>query len=214
MSAKTQQESPAEIKAQIEAVKAASQERTLSRKEGNAITKSLLTPLIPIAGEDTDLAYRTDVALEAAEKAAREEEERRARIEADTYLYYVRCRKSHRGGMPPHGVYLTRNPGTGAVAMNEWYSRYKTKEQVIYDRQVVCQVCLWQSGERNMLNVNIGNDGTFTVDDRWLWRRPKDEARAKIEGDTRANEVAAKSSNEGRMESMQRAKDAGFEVAL
>jgi hypothetical protein len=57
-----------------------------------------------------------------------------------------------------------------------------------------------------------GKPGSFTVEPRWLWRRPRDTKRAQIEGETRANELASPIQNQGRSEASARAAAAGYEV--
>lgn len=199
-------------------------ERELSRKEGNALSRlttephpeDKLTGLIPMEGETLAGAYDTARLLEEAEQVRLAKAATQTEKEQEHYQYFVKCRRPHPPGYPSHGIYLTRNPKTGEVKPDEWLARYRAKDAagkpMPWYEQIVCQVCLWQYGERVPLDIRMTSQGCFTVAPRWLWRRPKDVKRAQIEGETRAEEGPYSGANVGRTEAVERAAKAGFEV--
>ena len=169
-----------------------------------------MLPLIPIEGENLEEAYNAEVQMEARSKEIEAEEKARREKSEGEYTFYVKCRKDH-GKYPPHGVYLTTNPGHDYVKPDQWYARYKERRDV-WREDIVCQVCLWQRGEYVNLDVIPGPKGTFKVNPRMLWRTPKDPKRRAIEGDTRAIEIGPASSNNERKAAQERAREAGLEV--
>jgi hypothetical protein len=124
----------------------------------------------------------------------------------------VKCRNTHPEGQPSHGVYLTINPENGTVQNDQWKSAYKPNAKSAWYEDILCQVCLRYYGQKVTLPVTLGKGGSFTVDQRWLWRRPKDPKRASIEGESRANPMGLNSQNNGREEANRRAAAAGYEV--
>lgn len=180
-------------------------------KQRLAEQQNRLTGLIPIDGEDASDAWDAEQMLEQARKEEEAARKARAEAEAGTYIYYVKCHQDH-GKHPPHGVYLDANPLGGDVPADGWRARYRPDRKQPWYEDIVCQVCLWQRGEMVPLEVAKTSKGRFTVNWRYLWRRPKDAKRAQIEGETLANEGPYTSTNAGRTEALERAKAAGYEV--
>ena len=175
---------------------------------------SRLTPLFPIDGENEMEAYNVESLLDKTAKEIKERTDAEKAKENEIYTFFVKCRVPHPEGQPSHGVYLKHNPETNPVSVNEWNAAYKPKHDQAWYEDVVCQVCLRYYGQRTKLPVTMiaGKPGSFTVEPRWLWRRPKDPKRAAIEGESRANQLASPIQNQGRTEASNRAAAAGFEV--
>lgn len=197
-------ESEPSIKEQVAQVKAMSARRAQEAKQ-----RDILIPP-PIEGETLEDAYNAEKQLE--ERARENEAAEKARREKETgqYKFYIKCRRDH-GKYAPHGVYLTVNPGHDYVKADQWFARYKAKNEV-WREDVVCQVCLMQSGEYVSLNVEHGPKGSFKVPSRWLWRSPVDPKRRELEGDTRAMDIGPASSNNERHLAQERSREAGLEV--
>lgn len=172
---------------------------------------SRLTGLIPIDGENLDDAYDADKQIEQARAETEEARVKRIAAESEAYQFYVKCREDH-GTYPPHGIYLDANPGPGEVPADGWRARYKPDRKTPWYEDVICQVCLWRFERMTPLPVVKTKKGRFTVAQRWLWRRPKDKQRLEIEGETRANELGAKSSNMERAAAQERSRAADLEV--
>mgnify|MGYP000848811316 CR=1 FL=1 len=185
-----------------------------SSRAAVAESTARLTPLFPIEGENEIEAYNVESLLEKTTKEIKERTEAEKAKENEIYTFFVKCRVPHPEGQPSHGVYLKSNPNRGVVGPNEWNSAYKPKHEAPWYEDVVCQVCLRYYGQRTTLPVSMvaGKPGSFTVEPRWLWRRPRDTKRAQIEGETRANELASPIQNQGRSEANARAAAAGYEV--
>lgn len=206
---------PGDNKAAAAQIKTMSQRRQAEKAQKQELER--VTGLIPIEGENLEDAYNADVMLEEARAAEVQASAEQKKKESDAYTYFVRCRKdhvdpkNHRKRLPPHGIYLDVNPGTGFVEPGQWVSRYKPDRKTPWYEDIVCQVCLWTTGEMVPLEVQKDKKGRFTVSPRQLWRRPKDAERLKLEGETRANEIGPKSCNMDREAAMKRAEDAGLE---
>ena len=185
-----------------------------SSRAAVAESTSRLTPLFPIDGENEVEAYNVESLLDKTAKEIKERTDAEKAKENEIYTFFVKCRVPHPEGQPSHGVYLKHNPSDGVIEPSEWNSAYKPKFESAWYEDVVCQVCLRYYGQRTKLPVVMiaNKPGSFTVDPRWLWRRPKDPKRAAIEGETRANELASPVQNQGRTEANNRAAAAGFEV--
>jgi hypothetical protein len=205
--------SPAELRMEAQA------EERKRRDEAGRVTT-----LVPVGPETVHDVSRADEMLSKASKDGADEAIKRAAAGAENYVFFVKCRISHGKDpqgrpLPQHGIYLLRNtndptdPRGRTVKQTEWYSRYKPKATDPWTGPVVCQVCLQQRGEEVELDVDMeGRRGEFSVRPRWLWRRPKDEARLRVEGETRANEVGIRSANMGREDASNRAIEAGMEA--
>jgi|LakMenEpi03Aug12_release.lakeMendotaPanAssembly.Ray.scaffolds.fasta_scaffold02209_8 hypothetical protein len=173
---------------------------------------NLLTPMFPIDGDNEKEVEAADVLLEEVYKQQRRRTEEEKDNENSIYHFFVKCRNQHPEGQPSHGVYLTLNPETGLVRSDQWKSAYKPNPKSAWYEDILCQVCLRYYGQKVELPVVVGAGGSFTVDQRWLWRRPKDPKRASIEGESRANPMGLPSQNNGRDEANRRAAAAGYEV--
>jgi hypothetical protein len=173
-----------------------------------------LTMLVPI-DEDVssdDIEADTQLKALAAERKAKAAEVKEKAD--DTYVYYVKCRKGHADEVPPHGIYLKKNPGLwGIVKMNEWRSRTKPRFETACFEPPFCQVCFMQTGERQTLDIEMipNTNGHFKVNPRWLYRYAKDVKRRGVEGEHRALSLGD-SRDQGRNEAMARAAAAGLEV--
>lgn len=207
-------------------------ERELSRKEGDALTRITTDPqpasipapapivrpagFILMEGETLEGAYDVDQMRDHADAAREAEAARRAKLEGETYRYFVKCRRPHPRGAYSHGIYLTRNPKQGEVKPHEWDARYRGRDAagnpLPWYETVICMVCLKEYGERVPLEVRMTGNGCFTVAPRWLWRKPLDPARAAIEGETRAEEGPYAGANVGRTEAVEKAVKAGYEA--
>lgn len=198
--------SPAELRAA---------EREAAQRKREAAAR--VVPLIPTEEGNVEDAYQTERALEEAARLEAEAKAATAQALEDTYQFFVKCRYPHgtdeKGrARPQHALYLKRNPGAGVVKANEWRATYKPTYDEPWLGEIVCQVCLRAFDAERVPDITVGKRGTFTVHDRWLWRHPKDLERLKAEGETRANDVQYASSNTGRAEASERAREAGLEV--
>ena len=173
---------------------------------------NLLTPMFPIDGDNEKEVEAADVLLEEVYKQQRLRTDEEKDKENSIYHFFVKCRNTHPEGQPSHGVYLTLNPESGTVQNDQWKSAYKPNPKSAWYEDILCQVCLRYYGQKTTLPVTLGRGGSFTVDQRWLWRRPKDPKRAAIEGESRANPMGLNSQNSGREEANRRAAAAGYEV--
>jgi len=175
---------------------------------------NLLTPMFPIDGDNEKEVEAADVLLEEVYKQQRRRTDEEKDKENSIYHFFVKCRNTHPEGQPSHGIYLTRNPEDGNVQPDEWKSAYKPNAKSAWYEDILCQVCLRYYGQKVVLPVAMvpGKPGSFSVDQRWLWRRPKDPKRAAIEGESRANPMGLPSQNNGRDEANRRAAAAGYEV--
>ena len=173
---------------------------------------NLLTPMFPIDGDNEKEVEAADVLLEEVYKQQRLRTDEEKDKENSIYHFFVKCRNTHPEGQPSHGVYLTLNPESGTVQNDQWKSAYKPNPKSAWYEDILCQVCLRYYGQKTTLPVTLGRGGSFTVDQRWLWRRPKDPKRAAIEGESRANPMGLNSQNNGREEANRRAAAAGYEV--
>jgi len=173
---------------------------------------NLLTPMFPIDGDNEKEVEAADVLLEEVYKQQRLRTDEEKDKENSIYHFFVKCRNTHPEGQPSHGVYLTLNPESGTVQNDQWKSAYKPNAKSAWYEDILCQVCLRYYGQKTTLPVTLGKGGSFTVDQRWLWRRPKDPKRAAIEGESRANPMGLNSQNNGREEANRRAAAAGYEV--
>ena len=173
---------------------------------------NLLTPMFPIDGDNEKEVEAADVLLEEVYKQQRLRTDEEKDKENSIYHFFVKCRNTHPEGQPSHGVYLTLNPESGTVQNDQWKSAYKPNAKSAWYEDILCQVCLRYYGQKTALPVALGKGGSFTVDQRWLWRRPKDPKRASIEGESRANPMGLQSQNNGREEANRRAAAAGYEV--
>lgn len=177
-----------------------------------------VTTLVPIDEDSVQDFVKADDHLARTQQEMLEAAKKRDEAEAKLYRFFVKCRYTHGKDaqgrpLPNHGIYLTRNPGSTLVRMNEWYSRYKPKPTDVYIGRIVCQVCLQHFQVERELDVDmVGNRGEFRVRPRWLWRRPNDAPRLRAEGEVRAVDVAISGSNQGRQEAADRAREAGLEV--
>ena len=185
-----------------------------SSRVAMAESTKLLTPLFPIEGQNEMEAYNVEALLDKTAKEIKARTDAEKAKENEIYLFFVKCRIPHPEGQPTHGVYLKYNADNTIVGPTDWNSAYKPKHEQPWYEDVVCQVCLRYYGQRTTLPVHMvpGKPGSFTVEPRWLWRRPKDTKRAEIEGETRANELASPVQNKGRDEANARAAAAGYEV--
>ena len=173
---------------------------------------NLLTPMFPIDGDNEKEVEAADVLLEEVYKQQRRRTEEEKDKENSIYHFFVKCRQMHPEGQPSHGIYLTLNPEGGSVKPDQWKSAYRPDPKSAWYEDILCQVCLRHYGQKVPLPVTATSGGAFTVDQRWLWRRPKDPKRAAIEGESRANPYGSPVQNQGRDEANRRAAAAGYEV--
>lgn len=171
------------------------------------------TRVTPMVTLEKIVEFDAEAIIEEARLARKAELDQQMAEANDAYQYYVKCRRGH-GDLPSHGIYLTRNPGPDAVKPSEWWAvGYKPKTTDTYFADgIMCQICLMHRGEKVMLDVDMDQRGWFTVRPRWLWRRPKDPKRARVEGETRASDLGPPAVNFGRREAMERSADAGLTV--
>lgn len=161
--------------------------------------------LIPVDGENAEEAWKAAASFEAAQKA---EEQIKAEAEQEDqrdYIYFMRCRTPIHtiGGRPapPHGVYFTRRPDS-VVSDEDWYSTYKPRTAAWRGQDVLCQACLKMNieGPRLEYEWQDRHKGLWIPAKRWVWKQPRDVARYKIEGMTRAFDLPYESSNSWRAE--------------
>lgn len=199
-------EDPAAMK---EKVKAAAAARSSEKSAG----AGLLTPLVPVVGheETFERAATADELLDNATTAAAELSAE-AKVKLDKqYQCFVKCRDhgSHPKNRPSHGLYLTSYPQQGLpVKFDGWYSNQKPNlKEPYYPLQVLCQVCAHDLGRNTPLPVRkLNAQGDIQIEDRFLWRRPRDNARARIEGETRVFPQSGQSQNRGRDEALARSR--------
>lgn len=179
------------------------------REEAKRTEASL--PFVPVDDETQKQAF--DAETQFAEAVRLTEEERAAldKKRAETYRYFIRCRRNHKR-MPPHGVYLKSLPEDGIVKSTDWYSRYK-KEGDQWLQPIVCQACLAERGEHVELNVvREGTLGAFRPNQRDVWKVAIDPVRRKVEGEIRAVLLGYEASNFEVREAEERVREAGMEV--
>lgn len=160
--------------------------------------------LIPVEGENAADAWNAAEQFELqtieTEKLAAENDE----LENKTYQFFLKCRTPVHmiGGrrFPPIGVYFTKKP-VKVVGPHDWYSSYKQRE-VVWAQDVVCQACLKAMNQRNRLHYEWQDTmaGLWIPDRRWVWKVPKDPARFRLEGMTRAFDLPHVAANSWREE--------------
>lgn len=199
-----------------EQVKAAVAQAAAQRQAKKAV-EAPMAPMIPMTGDVAGIeaaASAEAMLLQMDATAGAIDDERWEKLNA-TYHVFVKCRNSHKPGRVAHAIYLTEYPRSTTIPHDKWYAR-KVKEDAkapYYQPKVYCQACLLDEITMPVDAARpISAVGDLQVDPRWLWRRPKDPARAKVEGETRVFGSSLESQNIGRREALARAQKAGYEV--
>lgn len=199
-----------------EEVKAVVAQAAATRQAKKAV-EAPMAPLIPMTGDVAGIeeaANAEALLLQMDASLGVVDDDRWAKLNA-TYHVFVKCRNTHKVGRSPHAIYLTEYPRSTSVPYTNWYAR-RVKEDPkapYYQLKVLCQACLLDEQTMPLDAARIVSPvGDLEVDPRWLWRRPKDPARAKVEGETRVFGSSLESQNIGRREALARAAKAGFEV--
>lgn len=177
------------------------------RQAAKSATESRLTAIVPMPDDDQQAAEAMRVDDLLSEIAAQIEpvEETTLKQLDEVYLVFVKCRNTHRHGQPAHGLYLKSYPTSLEVDWDQWRTRYKTPfEKPYYQLEVPCQVCAMNDLIVPLPVSKTSDRGDIRVEPRWLWRRPKDPARAAIEGETRVFSLSHSTSNMGRDEALAR----------
>lgn len=179
-----------------------------------------IVPMFEIEG-DEDLVAAAD-AFEKAQAEMQKAKDARMAAKSEfldaEYIYYIKCRHPHPEGMSQHGIYLKGYPHTNTVQGDEWKAGYKQKfENLHHGDNVPCQMCLRYLGITTPLAVTVVKKagviaGTFELDPRWLWKRPKDPKRLAIENETRVRQMNYGTGNIGLAEAEARAKAAQLKV--
>jgi hypothetical protein len=161
--------------------------------------------LIPVEGENAEAAWSAAEWLSKARADEAKIVEDRALEDEKAYQYFLKCRNAvHTVGAlpaPPHGIYFTKRPD-GIVGDRDWFSTYKKRDAAWRGQEILCQVCLKMGieGARLHYEWQDQNRGLFIPEKRWIWKLPKDLARYKVEGMTRAFDLPSESSNRWRAE--------------
>lgn len=179
-----------------------------------------IVPMFDIEG-DADLVAAAD-AFEKAQAEMRKAAEARMAAKSEfldaEYVYYIKCRQIHPDGMSQHGAYLKGYPHSNLVRGDEWKAGYKPKlEEPWHGETVPCQICLRYYGRQVPLDVTIVKKpglppGSFEVEPRWLWKRPKNPKRLAIENETRVRQMGYNTGNLGLAEAEARSKAEGLKV--
>lgn len=161
--------------------------------------------IVPMPETEGFVGHDAEQHLQLATHIATQDEEKRAKLEEELYLFYQKCEHGH------HGFYYTKKPVIGfPIGDDDWYSRYKPKGQV-YRGWIMCQVCSMQN-RRTPLHVVVNIDGSFSPDVEHIWRVPKDRQRAMFEGESRAFDCRLPGQNAWREEHNSRLKEHGYET--
>lgn len=186
----------------------------------SAETGTPIPPMFAIDG-DADLVAAAD-AYEKAQEEMRKAKEERMAAKANwldsEYLYFIKCRYPHPEGMSQHGLYLKGYPHTNTVKGTEWKAGYKPTFEEPWHGEILCQICLRYMAREVPLGVTpirtggVANVGSFEIDPRWLWKRPKNAQRLMLENETRARLMGYTTGNIGLQEAEKRSRDAGLTV--
>lgn len=177
--------------------------------------RPLPAPLIPMPGDEGGVAVAvdSDIALANAEAENRALDEANWKKLDEQYTVFVRCPTQHPKNRPNHAIYLTEYPRQRDIASDKWKSRQRPNPAEPYFQPTVwCQSCLMANIHMEAKVLKTSADGALRLDPRHVYRRPKDPERFQVEGETRVWNVGHQSANQGRVEAMQRSRDAGFEV--
>lgn len=158
------------------------------RELNAARVASVVAPAQPIVGApvlmpETQEQYQAAVAALKAAAAAEHErlKDSIAIVDAEND-FFVKCRYMHGANeegiqTAQHGIYLTKNPGRGEVKWNEWFATYKAPT-ARHNGEIICQVCFGNGNKMKgskyvplPLTFTQAGDGSFTIDERWLWKR-------------------------------------------
>lgn len=178
-----------------------------------------ITPMFVIEGDGETIAQ--SMTFEEAQAEMQKLHEKRLAERAEyldeEYIYFIKCRNVHPEGLSSHGIFLKSYPHNNIVRGDQWKSGYKPTFEQLHHGPIVCQVCLRYTNRSVPLDVTLLADpkspaGTFEIDNRWLWKRPKKQERLIVEGETRAKRVSWTTGNTGVEEAEQRAVEAGLKV--
>lgn len=182
---------------------------------------TIIAPMFVIDGDADTLAAAN--AYEIAQEELRKQHEAMLAVKSEfmdaEYTFFIKCRYPHPAGAPQHGIYLKGYPHERIVKGTEWKSGYKPQmDAPWHGAQVLCQVCLRYLNREVPLDVTAlpGKAGlpagSFEINDRWLWKRPKDPKRLVIENETRVRRVGWETGNLGLDAAEERSKAAGLTV--
>lgn len=185
----------------------------------NGMTATI-PPMFVIEG-DADLLAAANT-YEIAQEELRKQHEAMLAVKSEfmdaEYTFFIKCRYPHPAGAPQHGIYLRGYPHERVVKGTDWKSGYKPQiDAPWHGEHVLCQVCLRYLNREVPLDVTPVRKpglppGSFEINDRWLWKRPKNARRLVVENETRVRRVGYETGNLGLDEANQRAADAGLEV--
>jgi len=186
-----------------------------ARRAAKAQAEAPLAPMIPMTDDPTAIAATVSAeeqyqAMIAAQPAI--DEAKRVKL-STAYDVFVKCRQTHAPNHPPHGIYLTEYPSGGSIAWDKWKARYKKADERYFPLDVLCQVCTLEGRSMPLDAVTkTSPEGDITINQRFLWRRPRDPKRLALEGETRVFDLGMDTQNIGRRKAIQKAIDGGCEV--